>query len=638
MFIYILIAILILAAGIRIIYEERYDIKRVSAVMTVAISLAVTALSWPYFLKTESNILFAAYSAIKYGASAIGMSSRGGITDELALTGGMRSLYSFMLYALYIAGPLFASVFIISFSHSAVEWLRTQRKHKIHIFSQLNENSLITAQSLSEHGLDSMIIFADTEKADEELKTKARAAHAILVEKEETGLHLYRNRDYNFYEINDSHTEALEQTVKLLTKLKDEKKEIQKRISVRCFASFQELDLIREIDRNRPEDIRLRFVDVYRQEAVRLMENLKNDLIRKDSKDIKIGIIGAGMAGTSVLRTAASLLILPETSYQIHVFDYEAKRIAAQLKAECPEILNLPLDAYFVDDDSTEEKNLNICFHQVNANRCEMDEELMNYCADAQALIFATGNDQLNFRTAKRISRLYASHSDTLSVPRIAIRITDPDLRALITDSWSGLLIFGCADENYRYDHLVTPYLEDTAARVHLSYLNSWYPGILEADEKRQEEVLWETGFYSYVNQDSSYAQALATMYRLAYIQTNSSLSPEEYIQDPVHQKLLAETEHERWNMYQRFQGWRYLNHTQEMEVARLLKGKKVKDDRDLLHPALVRTDQLQEAEDYADACMKQFNPASEGSKYILSDYQIIRMLPEILKYRKTAV
>ncbi len=629
MLLYILISVLILAAGIKIAWPDRYDLKKLSAVMTLTISLAVTAMTWPFFLKTRGNILFAIFSAIKYGAGTVAMSGQEGIIDTLGLTGPMRYISAVLLYMYYIAGPIFASVFVISFSHSAMEWFRTRRKHTVHIFSQLNSDSLITALSIPKD--DSMIIFTDTKDADEELKVKARAGHALLLEKEELDIPLLKGKEYNFYEINDSHDEALQRTVTLIERLKSAKQEIRKNTTIRCFVSYKELELIREIDRNKPKDINLRFIDIYRQESVRLMADLKDDLIVRGRKEIRFAVVGAGMAGTSLLKNAASLMILPETEYVIDVFDHKARDIAARLKAECPEILNLPLDCYF-EDCKEEKKNLNIRFHQVNAERCELDEELMKYCPDVHAIVFTAGNDQLNFRTAKRISRLYASKSDTLSIPRLAIRIKDSDLRSMIRDTHAGMIVYGCSDENYRYENIVAPQLEETAARVHLSYLNSWYPGILDADAGRQSEVLWETGFYSYVNQDSSYAQALASLYRCAYIRANSDLSVHDYLKDEKNQKLLAEAEHCRWNMYQRFQGWRYLNHAQEMEVSRMLKGKKVKDDRYLLHPALVDTADLAEAESYADECLKAFNPESEGSKYILSDYQIIWMMPVILK------
>ena len=191
----------------------------------------------------------------------------------------------------------------------------------------------------------------------------------------------------------------------------------------------------------------------------------------------------------------------------------------------------------------------------------------------------------------------------------------------------SRFIYFGSIEAHYSYDSLVHPELEEAAKIVHRSYYgsNEWTPEI-------------EHTFYRYVNYDSSFAQALAMLARRRWNLASKpeNINAEEWIRSVLNDEeqlaVLGFSEHDRWNAYQRINGWRCATLEQTDSIARESNGKRVKSDRLMLHPAIVPGSELAEREAAVNAIRRKYDPDARGVNYVQADRQIIACLPEILK------
>ena len=621
----ILVSVVILLIGFWFVRKNRGDLKKQSLIMTAAISLSITCLTFQYFQLSAHNTLFATLAAIRYGTQAITMNVNGDIAYSLNLSQPLFTIYSLLLSALYILGPLCASMFILGFSRSVVEYLRFRQKGHVHVFSELNERSVVIASSLYKKRPDSMRVFCQTENASEALKTKARASHSLLVRYDETKLRLRKKRKYHFYEIFDDHNLTLKRTAELVSVLNKQKKPVS--ATTRVFINHDQLEMVRNIDERINADgynVRIRYIDENQAEATELFHHMMNTMqIGQKGYHYNLLIIGCGQCGLSIFRTAAWLMVLPESTYTIHLVDKNARTIASNLKEECPEFFNAPLEAYFTDDPTG--KNYDIVFHDLDVKNAAFSD-LLNTISVPDLIVVALKEDNLNHQIATKLCRIFASESDALSVPPLAARMRSKETSTLISGS-APIYYFGSIEKRYDYNNLIHPELEEAAKVVHRSYYrsNEWTPEI-------------EHEFYRYVNYESSFGQALAMIARRRYIlaskpsNIDSDAWIKEKLSDEKYLSFLGFAEHDRWNAYQRINGWRCASLEQTRVIAESTGGAKVKNDALLLHPAMVSCQELQKREEDIDSIRRQYNPEAKGVGYIQSDRYIVGCMPEILQ------
>lgn len=620
----VILALLLVGFGLYQAYENRNDLQKMSLSMTVCISFAVSCLVFPYFRSTTRNLLFAVLASIRYGAQSLSMNVNGDIVYSMNLPSWLAPLYSFFLLLLYILGPLFASMFVLGFSRTIVEYLRFGRAQHVHVFSELNERSAVIAQSLYNKQRSEVRVFCASDNAPESLKTKARAAHALIVKYDETALRLKKNRIYHFYEIYDNPDQTLPKTAALVQHLRTRKN--IRSASVRVFISHDQIELVRDIDERLASDgydIKIRYVDESHAEAVELFHHMIPILpTGEKGHHYNLLFVGCGTCGESILRTAAWLMVLPESTYTFHVIDRKAKAIASRLKEECPEYLNAQLEAYFKDDPTG--KNYDVIFHEMDTESCAFRELLTSIDRPDLAAV-ALKDDIQTHRVAKEIIRIYAAKSPTLTAPPVAARIRSSKSVELLKGA--SIYCFGSIGKHYDYDNLIHPELEEAAKVTHLSYYGS--------NEWTDEIAL---AFYRYVNYDSSFAQALTMLARRRYILASlpEGSDPyqwvESYLDDKEKLALLGDAEHDRWNAYQRINGWQCASLEQTDAIARATEGRKVKDDHLLLHPAIVPCEELAKREQEVDAIRRKYRPDAAGVNYVNLDRDIIRCLPAILK------
>ena len=627
---FIIASLLVFAYFVYKALNEKNNFKAMSGILTGGVSLAVSILVLPYFFADTGGILFTIFKSIRYGISAVAMGADPNVTAFFNPSEPLVQIYNSLLYIYYILGPLFASAFLLSFSKSIAEMIRFLGHRRVHIFSELNEYSLTLAKSIKESPEKSTIIFCSSDPSSPDpLTTEANAIKALCSKKSIKDMSLLKSKKYDFYVLADYTEEYFSDLSALCSSLEKSKKYVKKNVTVRYIASSGSLELIRELDRTYGSEVNLRPLDPYSSQAIRIFRKYKDKLAGKSEK--RFMIIGAGQQGFEILRNSVTLMTEPDSDLHISIIDKNAKKIISVMKSDYPEVFNLPEECYLGRSSSRAGKNYDITFHDCDIRDHSLIEAL-NGTERPDLIFITTGDDELNYVISRKLMRFYGQRSDDLSYPDICVRIRSAALLDSLQDT-EGIFYFGNTKDIFNINDLVDPEYESSAKRVHLTYLGD----MQSLSDEKQEEILEKTGFYSYVNQDSSFNEAVSMDMKYAYILSRKTYDCDDiefvkgWLEDETNLISLSDAEHLRWNAYQRFQGWQLIGEKQEEQVAILTGGKKVKSDDLLLHPAMVPVEDLPEAEKFADDLLSRYSGSPSHTRYVELDRDMCRNLLYIL-------
>ena len=626
----IIMAIVIIIVGIILALKVQDDVRNTSAVLTAATALAIMVLTYPYF-RMDHDFLIALLKNIRYGMGSLAMGIDSDIVYALDLPRPIRGIYTFLLYFLYLMGPFFASIFLVSFSRRAIEALALLRYNKIHVFSRLNDRSIEMGKRLRENR-DGAIIYCDMETLhDESLQIAARSFHAAFSNKRIQDVHYFKNKKYCYYVINDDQDETLITTSSLCEKLLQNKQFRNDKVTVRSFVSHDSLELIRELDKSLDGRIDLRYIDVDNALAISALSSCESEILAR--KNNEIAILGTSPLAMAVLRNLLNVLTQPDTTFSIHIYGKDASRTAYQLKTDCPALLDQELK-YYLDYRNYKDVTCNLHFHDLDIDETVND---LSRFKDLSVLFIAYENDEDNYRLARKLKRDFAFRSSRLEHPLFVVSLKGAAVNKLVNKDDEKIIYIGDKAQCYDLNNLLTPQLEEAAKRVHLAYAG--HDDLLDAVEsqdvrKQTQQLLQEEGYYRYVNQNSSFASALAMQYRYDNIlkgKKEDDLSDAEYVDKYLSKKAnldtLAVCEHQRWNYYMALQGWRRPETAQIRKIADDSEGQRVKDDELLLHPALVPYSSLKTTENSVDKLL-----VNKTSNYVEADKNILRKMTSILK------
>ncbi len=632
---YIITALIILAATAVIVRKQRTDLRRRTISLTAGVSLAASVLVFPYFHSKIGDVFMASLKSLRYGFfEMLSMNVEPEVMNSIDASGLARTVYIVLLYMLYIAGPLSASLFFASLSRSFSVWLSLLTHRKIHVFSELNPCTAAVAESLcSAHPRDLLLFCNYSDEDESDLGLRAVKAGAVLTQKNECDLPHSTKKEYEFFEIGPDTGKVLTDTSNLCSSLIKKKNYIPSKTTVRYSVSSDNLELARNLDLSFGSRIRLRPLDESDSTALNMFRKYRVSLTRPGHHDIVIA--GGGQLGRSILIMAVNLLIQPDSAFSIHYLSDKAHYEASHLKASAPGILNQSLEQYFTS--ASAGKNYDIRFYDTDPAGSET-LDILSSIKNPDLVCVCGDDDTLNYRLSRAAKRLYASLDPDLAVPVISCCVRNSALNEILMPE-SGIDLFGNEADRYSYEAIVDPELEDEARRVHLSYLASSEPDALKQPAYIQEQILTDTGFYNYVNLQASLFCALALEYRRAYILNkkepddtrDDAVFVRDWLSDPENLELLGNAEHLRWNAYQRFQGWRPASAAQTESIARSSGGSRIKSDEFLLHPALVSVEDLPVVSEVTDRIRQSVAPGSERIRFSQSDRDILAKMPEIL-------
>ena len=633
MLLYIIIALFFLLAGIVRASKNKNDMRQWSLTMTAAISLAVSTLSYPYYMAKYNDHILSFLSAIRYGPSVISMKVENDLLSVLALQEPIATVYKFLIYDLYLAAPITGSIVIISFSRMLTEWLKGLFAKNIHIFAELNEKTISIAESIFAEGKKCRLVFCNAKEIkNDSLKTIALRIGAVIIDKKETQIPLRKKCNYEFYEINEN-TSNLDRISDLCASLLKNKNYLQKNVVVRCVMNDNAREYIRKLDQMYGDKVYLRYINEDNATAIELLRKIKDNSVR--IKHHEIVIVGLSGVANSLLKNIICLMLEPESTCIIHIIDPKAEKMLSKMKLESPELINADMSLY-LDNNSHVEKNYDLRFHKKDIDSWEMIEVLREI-KSPQIICLCSKDDKLNFDMSQHIKRYYASQSGEMKYPAIAALIRNPEINRLVKND-NDILYFGNYENSYTYNRVINPELEDVAKRTHLAYLSGIYGNIIKKPQEETEKVLQETGYYNYNNIEASLAEGLTLEYRYAYIlskKNDNSISDTEFVRnwlnDKDNLKIIGDAEHIRWNAYQRITGWRRASEAQMDEMARLSNGKRVKNNEMLLHTAMVEVEELPETEKKADETLQKYNPDRTPTRYVELDRDIYQYMIDIL-------
>ena len=607
---YIIIALLIVAIGTGIAVSRKNNIRRMSLTFTTALSLAISVLVFPYY-RAASDLPIAVISSIRAGLSGISMGGDGDIPYDLELTDSEFRIYRFLLYALYVIGPIAGSLFLFSFSSKIRNALSLLGHKRFHVFSDLNDRSLRIAESIASQKTEGRIVFCNAKDADPSLDTGARAIGALLLEESDSNLHLLKDRKYEFYEIKEDGRENILSVSRLCKKLPKKKNFEAENVIVRVFADDSQRELILNLDRQYAGKIYLRHINENSSLTIEAL-TLSADLLAV-KQDCRVAVVSDQNASVDLLKGLICQLIKPEGKYRIALIGPRSEELYRNFLKDAPEGDLYPIDV----------------------TNCPAGKEAEAFREGKlpDAVFVLCGEDEYAFDTAIRIKQILSSRSEGLSCPKIFCRIKGSDLHSILLEE--DIVLFGNSEKADSYDHLIHPDLEEAAKRVHLSYLASGEQK--QIDLSQAETKLKESGFYQYQNQEASFGMALALRYKERYIlsfKEDETISDrqfvEEWLAEEENMKKMADAEHDRWCAYQRTHGWRKADRKQTEAIIAKYNGKRANDPQLRLHPALVSNARLPQTERMVNRLLEKYG-SDYRVYYLDADKDIIARMTFIL-------
>ena len=403
-------ALLVCVGGIIKAYRDRADIQKASLTMTAAISLAISILVFPYYLKS-SDLLIAVIEAFHAGVSGIALSVNGDIPYELELSETQLKIYRFFLYNLYIFGPIAGSMFLITFSANVKNALSFFGQKKYYVFSTLNDQSIAIAESIFDKKTGSKFIFCNVDEPEIDLANRVRGVHGIMLKIGEHELKLRKNKKYEFFEIYEEDKKRITATAKLCEELPKKKNYDDENIIVRIFADASQRELILNLDEQYSEELYLRHIDEDRSLALEALSLAKEDLCRK--KGNHTAILCDSALGITLLKDLLCLSV-SEEEYSITLISPDAEAFRDDLMKQVPEFEQYAVD--FIERSYGSE-----------ASAFEKGK-------DYDCIFVLYEDDELAYKTAVQIRRVLSSFSAQLKCPKILCYVSDPSLHKIIKE------------------------------------------------------------------------------------------------------------------------------------------------------------------------------------------------------------
>lgn len=605
---YIEAALLVILIGLWYSLKRKGDLRSKTLALSAVLSFAISILVFPYY-DSKNDLPIAIIQAFRAGLSGISMGVNGDIPYSLEMSRNEFLVYRFFLYLLYIIGPMVTSLFLFSFSSTVRTLLSFFGKKTFHVFSALNDKTLKIASSILDDRKDNVVIFCSTKDVSDSLVNKAKSMRTLTANFPIERIHLYRNKEYEFYLLEKDDHETIVKSAAFCEALTKNKKYQSENVIVRVFASDSQRELILNLDRQFADKVYLRHIDIDQSLAIDAMTKCIDDLAIK--KDLSVAVVADSDIAIPFVKNLICLMIKPDGRNRISMISPNADKLYARLKKEAPEA-----DEYEID----------VC-SLAYGSECKAFDGTSN--PDLVFVLYE--DDELSYETAMRLKRDLSARSEDLSCPKIMCRIEDSDLHKIIKDK--DISLFADLKEILTYSKLVNPTLEKAASRVHLTYL-SMYDDLEGQD---LEKALEESGFYQYQNQEPSFAEALALCFKKKYIlsfKDDDSLSDDEFIEkwlsDQDNLQKMGDAEHDRWNAYQRLHGWCHADERQIKAIIEKYKGKRANDPELKLHPAIVSNEELFDREYLINSLLKDYG-SDYRVHYCDADKAIIEKLTYIL-------
>lgn len=459
----------------------------------------------------------------------------------------MGNVYSSLAAMLYVLAPVLTFGFVLSFfrSASAHRALLFHYKTDMFVFSELNEQALIMAESLKKKNPRALIAYTDISSAEgdgaSELYDRAKALPAALFSKDITtvdwGFHS-KSKCVSFFMMGEDETANVRQSVRLMDRYGE-----MPNHRLYVFSSGIESELLfRSVSDN---GMKVRRIDVTRSFVNQLLYRegdllFRNAMDTGERKKISIVVLGVGEYGSQMLRALTWFCQMDGYQVEIHVFDKDEKA-EQRFSMTCPELMAPERNGSMTPG----EAEYRIVIHSgVDVQTLEFSD-LLNQIGAITHVFVMLGEDSLNIKTAVHMRMLMERNH------------YHPVIQAIVYDSLKKDMLESVTDyRGHRYD---VEFVGDLATTFSSEIL---LDSELE-QQALQRHLKWgnERDFWAYeFNHASSIAAAIHQKMRV--LCNIPGANKRECELTERERDILECLEHRRWNAYMRSEGFVYSGST----------------------------------------------------------------------------
>lgn len=574
------------------ILRKKRNIKNSMFIALLTGVIAITFLVYPLEEEYE-NIFTRIMASFIYAMRCAGMGQDLQLLSKIDMNVKNGYIYFIFMNILFVIMPIITAGVILSFLENILEKIsfRLLRNKDLHIFSEVNEKSLLIAQKLEDIKSARIVFTNVTDKNKVTVKS-------IKIKEKMVNIKFEKNRrKLVFYAISEDESENLNNTLELIEKYKN-----RENTKINIVNNTEEASTI--LDSTDKGKISVEIIN----EKERAVFNLLNNMplfLNCINKTISILIVGCGNLGKEFLKDATWCSIIPGYKVEILVIDIKANEIKENINAEASEFLN-NYDITFVNADIKSNKAIDEIKSREN----------INY------ILVSMDNDDKNLDAAIMLRRMYLREFQREPIINLWIsnEYKQNQISNIVNEKKDSYKInaFGSIADLYNQNSIVNSDLEKLAIQIHMSYN--------ESDTNLNRYNLLE------YNKRSSRASALHIKYKIYSVledefvedmRKNLKLFKEKYSEKIEEQ--LSENEHERWNAYMRSIGYTYVsldkvenyyNNTKHYihYLARM-------------HPALVKYDELDEiSKKLSKLCKKDINLKDSDRQIVRNIYEKINL------------
>lgn len=466
------------------------------------------------------------------------------ILENISSAVPISDVYSLYMTCLFFAAPLLTFGFLASLFKNLAATLTYRRRYQAdaYIFSELNEKSLLLAQSLRRSHKRALMVFTNVDTDEGNVTTEhvewAKELSALVFRKDilsENFAAHSKKATITFFLIGQEEGENLIQSLKLLSKYSH-----RENTQMYVFSSLSEGDLM--LANAHRGKVRLRRVNEIRSLIYRYLYDDGTELftgahsLPGGEKEINALVIGMGKVGTELIKSLSWYCQMDDYRLTVHGFD---KNPLAEEKfsALCPDLMS----PRYNGTDVPGESRYTIHIHPDTDAATKKFSDLVAGIPHITYVFVCLGDDEDNINCAANLRMLCRRGG---SNPIIRTVVCSADEKEAVTGVCNyrgqpyGIDAIGELERSYSEEILLGSELEKLALQRHLKW--------------GDEESFWQ---YEY-NYRSSMASAVHMKARAACAmagagKTESQLTAEEKI-------ALEHLEHRRWNAYMRSEGYIY--------------------------------------------------------------------------------
>mgnify|MGYP005774284009 FL=1 len=419
----LIISAIILVASWILVYKFRKNSNLSKATILLAgLFLALVIQVYPLYDNGESELQRLVFS-ILYTIQCIYVGQDFELIQTEMAAHQVSNFYYILVYLSFLLAPIFTTGIIITLIENTMHKLKYNislllpTKKEIHIFSNINRESVTLAESL--YDKRNVIVFCNEKEEDikESLKIRIRKISGITINQSELDVKV-RNKKVVFYEISEDERQNTDKAIELINKYQD-----NQNIKVMVFSTHKEAEMLLDSVKRKMS------VELVNKNKYALYNLLEQRPVIEWSKNNKISvlIIGDENKALDSIKTIFWSMQLDGYGLEINVVGNNAEHIKSMFYHQCPGL---------------KEEKYKINFYKADIQTEEIDEVIKNYCSDTNYIILSLNDDNLNIETGIYL-REYFLYLDKECYSN------KPSINIWLNDEIHGIDRLGITDNNY---------------------------------------------------------------------------------------------------------------------------------------------------------------------------------------------